>query len=66
MSLRVSQIDAAILAVNTAGQSYVIGDREFRRADLEALRKMRLDAIATERSAGKTMFQRVRFGTVSS
>ena len=30
MALTVAQIDAAILAVNTAGQSYVIGDREFR------------------------------------
>jgi len=62
MALTVAQIDAAIAAINSAGQSYIIGDREFHRADIEALRKMRLDAIATERSAGKSMFQRVRMG----
>jgi hypothetical protein len=66
MALTVSAIDAAISAVNSAGQSYTIGDRTFQRGDLETLRKMRLDAIATERSTGKTIFQRVRFGKVGA
>ena len=66
MSLSVSQIDAAILAINSAGQEYTIGDRTFRRADMESLRKMRLDAIATERSTSKAIFQRVRFGKVGA
>lgn len=66
MALTVSSIDAAISAINAGGQSYVIGDREFTRADLESLRKLRIDAIASERVSGKNMFQRVRFGTVGS
>jgi hypothetical protein len=66
MALSVSTIEAAITAVTTGGQSYVIGDREFRRGDLEVLRQMRLDAIAAERNTAKTIFQRVRFGKVGS
>jgi hypothetical protein len=65
MALTVAAIDAAIAAVNSAGQEYTIGDRTFRRADMETLRKMRLDAIAAERNTAKTIFQRVRFGSVT-
>lgn len=64
MSLTVTEIDAAITAINAGGQEYRIGDRSFRRADMEALIKLRKDAIAGERMAGGTMFQRVRFGGV--
>lgn len=66
MALTVAAIDAAIAAVNSAGQEYTIGDRSFTRADLETLRKMRLDAIATERAASKSIFQRVRFVKVGA
>lgn len=64
MALSVAQIDAAITAINAGGQEYRIGDRSFRRADLEDLIQLRKDVIAGERSAAKTMFQRVRFGGV--
>jgi len=64
MALTVAQIDAAISAVNNGGQEYTIGDTTFKRGDLETLRQLRKDAIATERSAAKTIFQRVRFGKV--
>ena len=66
MALTVAQLDAAIAAVIDGGQSYTIGDRQFTRANLETLKQLRKDAIATERAEGKTMFQRVRFGSVSS
>lgn len=66
MALTVAAIDAAIAAINAGGQSYVIGDREFRRGDLEALLQARKDAIASARNTAKTIFQRVRFGTVGS
>ena len=66
MSLSVAQIDAAITAVINGGQSYKIGDRTFTRADLEILQKLRKDAVATERVDGKKIFQRVRFGTLST
>ena len=65
MALTVVQIDAAISAVNSAGQSYKIGDREYRRGDLDVLRQMRKDAIANERLSNKTIFQRVRFGGIT-
>ena len=65
MSLSVSQIDAAITAVIDSGQSYVLGDREYRRADLETLQSLRKDAVALEAAAAKTIFQRVRFGSIT-
>lgn len=61
MALSVAQIDAAITAINAGGQEYRIGDRSFRRADLEDLIQLRKDAIAGERMAAGSMFQRVRF-----
>ncbi len=64
MALTVAQIDAAILAVNIAGQEYTIGDRTFRRPDLEELAELRKIAVANARSASGGIFQRVRFGTV--
>lgn len=62
MALTVAQVDAAIAAVIAGGQSYTIDGTTFTRADLEALQKLRRDAIANAR--GKNMFQRVRFGTM--
>lgn len=64
MALSVAQIDAAISAINSGGQEYRIGDRSFKRGDLEALAQLRKDAIAGERMAGGGMLQRVRFGGV--
>lgn len=61
MALTVAQIDAAIAAINAGGQEYRIGDRSFRRADLEDLIQLRKDVIAGERMAAGSMFQRVRF-----
>jgi len=65
MALTVAEIDAAIQKINSGGQSYKIGDQEFTRGDLDALRRMRNDAIATSRNTSKAIFQRVRFGGVS-
>jgi len=64
MALTVAQIDLAIAAINAGGQEYTEGDFTFRRGDLDDLRKMRLAAVAQERAAGQTIFQRVRFGKV--
>lgn len=64
MSLSVSQIDVAIAAINSGGQEYRIGDRSFKRGDLEVLARLRKDAIAGERMASGGMFQRVRMGRV--
>ena len=66
MALTVSQIDAAITSILDDGQEYTIGDRTYRQADLEDLIELRKTAVAEERTAGKGMFQRVRFGTVGS
>ena len=65
MAFSVAQVDAAITAVIDSGQSYVLGDREFRRADLETLQALRKDAVAVEAAAAKTIFQRVRFGSIT-
>jgi hypothetical protein len=65
MAITSAEFETAIRAINTGGQEYTIGDRTFRRGDLATLRQLLRDAIATERASGKTMFQRVRFGSVS-
>lgn len=39
-------VETAIVAVLTAGQSYRIGDRQYTRADLAELQKMRTDLKA--------------------
>jgi hypothetical protein len=66
MALTVAEIDAAIAAINSAGQRYQEGDFEFERARLSDLLEARKIAVATERNTAKTIFQRVRFGTVRS
>jgi hypothetical protein len=66
MALTVAQVDAAITSILTDGQKYVIGDREYTQADLEDLIALRKTAVSEERTAGKGMFQRVRFGTVGA
>lgn len=64
MALTVSQVDAAITAITSGSQEYTIGDRTYKRGDLDALRKLRKDAQATEDGAANRIFQRVRFGRV--
>lgn len=66
MSLSVSQIDAAIAAINSAGQSYQEGDFTFERARLADLLAARKIAVAEERIAANKVFRRVRFGTVGA
>jgi len=65
MALSVAQIDAAMTVVMGGGQEYTIGDRTYRRADLEVLQSLRKDAVALEAAAAKTIFQRVRFGSIT-
>jgi len=65
MALTVAQVDAALTTIINSGQSYTIGDTTYTRADLEALQKLRKDIISNERGVAKTIFQRVRFGSVS-
>ena len=58
---------ATLVASDTliaGGQSYKIGDQEFTRADLRYLLQARKDAESSERATAKTIFQRVRFGSV--
>lgn len=48
-----AQVNAAIIAVTTGGQSYKIGSRSLTRADLKQLYDMKNDLtaqLATERS----------------
>lgn len=66
MSLTVAQIDAEITKITSAGQRYQQGDFEFERARLADLLVARKAAVAQERVTNKTMFQRVRFGTVGT
>lgn len=50
-----AQVNAAIIAVTTGGQSYKIGSRSLTRADLKQLYNMKNDLtaqLATERSGG--------------
>lgn len=50
-----AQVNAAIIAVTTGGQSYKIGSRSLTRADLKQLYDMKNDLtaqLATERSGG--------------
>jgi len=65
MALSVTQIDTAILAVNTSGQEYTIGDRTYRRANLDELTELRRVAVAVEAAAAQSIFQRVRFGSIT-
>jgi len=65
MSLSVAQIDVAIAVITDGTQEYTIGDREYRYGDLEALRQLRKDAVAVEAATAKTIFQRVRFGSIT-
>lgn len=64
MALTVSQVDAAITAITAGAQEYTIGDRTYKRGDMETLRKLRKDAQALEDGAANRIFQRVRFGRV--
>jgi len=64
MALTVSQVDAAITAITAGAQEYTIGDRTYKRGDMETLRKLRKDAQAVEDGAANRIFQRVRFGRV--
>lgn len=50
-----AQVNAAIIAVTTGGQSYKIGSRSLTRADLKQLYDMKNDLtaqLASERSGG--------------
>ena len=65
MALTVAQIDAAITAVINSGQEYTIGDRTYRRGDLEILQSLRKVAVAIEAAAKQNIFQRARFGSIT-
>lgn len=63
-NLSLAEIDAAIRDIMETGQEVVIGDREYKAADLDKLRKLRNEVAAAERSQQGTMFKRVTFGRV--
>ena len=66
MAFTAAVLETAIETLLNGGQSYRIGDREFTRADLRYLLQARKDADAVERSTSRTIFKRVRFGSVST
>lgn len=66
MAISVAEIDSEIDKIRSAGQSYTQGDFTFQRARLSELLEARKAAVEQERSSGKTMFQRVRFGKVGT
>ena len=65
MAFTVATIEAAIQTIIDGGQSYTIGDQEFTRADLRYLLQARKEAEAKERATAQTIFQRVRFGSLT-
>lgn len=66
MAFSTAAIDAAIDTLLSGGQSYKIGDQEFTRADLRSLLQARKDAESAERATSNKIFQRVRFGSLST
>lgn len=64
MAITSAQVDAAISAVLTNGQSYQLDGLTYTAADLDALQRLRHEAAAAERATAKKIFQRVRFGRV--
>jgi hypothetical protein len=66
MAFTKTEIETAIETIINGGQSYKMGDQEFTRADLRYLLQARKDADAAERATNKSIFQRVRFGSLST
>lgn len=48
------QVETAISAVLTSGQSYQIGDKKYTRADLAVLQQMRQDLYTTYQNENNT------------
>ena len=59
---QLAQVEAAIAAIETRGQSYTIGDRTFRRGDLGILYAERRKLQAQEAQETRKGI-RVRYGT---
>lgn len=64
MAIPASEYEAAIRAVNSAGQSYTIGDRTFTRANIQELETLRKSAEGAARVKSGVWLQRVRMGRV--
>lgn len=64
MALSAAEIETAIKVITGGAQEYELNGRHYVFADLKDLEDMRQKALAAERAANGTMFQRVRFGTV--
>lgn len=53
---QIIEIDKAISSILRTGQSYKIGSRALRRADLGTLRAMRKDLLAASEDNGTDLF----------
>lgn len=63
-NLTLAEIDAGIRDIIESGQEVVIGDREYKAADLGKLRELRNEVAAAERSKRGGTFVRITFGRV--
>lgn len=65
MSLSISQIDAAITAILTTGQSYSVDGVVYTRADLGRLQDLRREILGeTQNTGGRNLFDRALVGVM--